>query len=378
LLRQRSPQGNEVLPKLLLFEQMVARRIRSSSTPPLAAMNLFEPSSVNRRGFIRNAAATLVTTQLGALTATAAYAAGSVSTAFGSLNTVVAGDLLVEYADVGPANGPVAILLHGWPYDIHAFADVAPRLVAAGYRVIVPYLRGYGGTRFLSAETSRNGQQGAIAQDIVALMDALAIRRAVLGAFDWGARTACILAAIWPERVAGLVSVSGYLIGNPKANAKPLPPAAEFAWWYQSYFATDRGRDGYAANTAVFNRFIWQQASPQWRFDEATYQRSAESFGNPDHVAIVVHNYRWRIGLASGEPRFDALEARLAQAPTIAVSSITMEGDANGAPHPDPAVYAGKFVGKYQHRTVNGGVGHNLPQEAPAAFSQAVLDVTRL
>jgi pimeloyl-ACP methyl ester carboxylesterase len=341
-------------------------------------MNLFKLPSANRRGFIRNAAATLVTTQLGALTTTAAYAAASVSAGFGSLNTVVAGDLLVEYADVGPANGPVAILLHGWPYDIHAFADVAPRLAAAGYRVIVPYLRGYGGTRFLSAKTLRNGQQGAVAQDIVALMDALKIRQAVLGAFDWGARTACILAAIWPERVAGLVSVSGYLIGNPKANAKPLPPAGEFAWWYQSYFATDRGRDGYAANTAAFNRFIWQQASPQWRFDEATYQRSAESFGNPDHVAIVVHNYRWRIGLAGGEPRFDALEARLAQAPTIAAPSITMEGDANGAPHPDPAVYAGKFVGKYQHRTVNGGVGHNLPQEAPAAFSQAVLDVTRL
>jgi pimeloyl-ACP methyl ester carboxylesterase len=242
----------------------------------------------------------------------------------------------------------------------------------------VPFLRGYGGTRFLSNQTPRNGQQGAVAQDIIALMDALQIRQAVLGSFDWGARTACIMAAIWPQRVAGLVSVSGYLIGNPKANAKPLPPAAEFAWWYQSYFATDRGRDGYAANTAAFNRFIWQQASPRWRFDEETYQRSARSFENPDHVAIVVHNYRWRIGLADGESRFDALEARLALAPDIAVPSITMEGDANGAPHPDPANYARKFTGKYQHRNVDGGIGHNLPQEAPAAFAQAVIDVTRL
>jgi pimeloyl-ACP methyl ester carboxylesterase len=289
-------------------------------------MDFFECSSVSRRGFIRTAAS-LAATQLGALATTAANAATPVPAGFGSLNTIAAGDLLAL---------------------------------------------------FLSADTPRNGQQGAVASDIVALMDALKIRQAVLGAFDWGARTACILAAIWPERVAGLVSISGYLIGNPKANAKPLPPAAEFAWWYQSYFATDRGRDGYAANVATFNRFIWQQASPRWRFDDATYLRSAQSFNNPDHVAIVVHNYRWRIGLASGESRFEALEARLAQAPTITVPSITMEGDANGAPHLDPAAYAGKFAGKYQHRNVDGGIGHNLPQEAPAAFSQAVLDVTRL
>jgi pimeloyl-ACP methyl ester carboxylesterase len=341
-------------------------------------MNLIEPSHVNRRGFIRAAAATLVTTQVGVLATTAAHAAATRAGGFESVKTIAAGDLRVEYADLGPATGPVAILLHGWPYDIHAFIDVAPRLAAAGYRVIVPYLRGYGGTQFLSAETPRNGQQGAVAEDIIALMDALKIRQAVLGAFDWGARTACILAAIWPERVAGLVSVSGYLIGNPKANAKPLPPAAESSWWYQSYFATDRGRDGYAANVAAFNRFIWQQASPKWRFDDETYLRSAQSFANPDHVAIVVHNYRWRIGLVEGESRFDALEARLATAPNIAVPSITMEGDANGAPHPDPAVYARKFVGKYQHRNVDGGIGHNLPQEAPAAFAQAVIDVTRL
>lgn len=340
-------------------------------------MNVIE-SPVHRRGFLRAAAATMVTTQIAALPARAAHAAAASSGGFGALRTVAAGDLLVEYAEAGPSGGPVAILLHGWPYDIHAFVDVAPRLAASGYRVIVPFLRGYGGTRFLAATTPRNGQQGAVAQDIIALMDALGIRQAVLGSFDWGARTACILAAVWPQRVAGLVSVSGYLIGNPKANARPLPPAAEHAWWYQSYFATDRGREGYAADPAAFNRFIWQQASPKWRFDDETYLRSAKAFGNPDHVAIVVHNYRWRIGLADGEARFDALEARLATAPEITVPTITMEGDANGAPHPDPAAYARKFVGKYQHRNVDGGIGHNLPQEAPAAFARAVLDVTRL
>jgi pimeloyl-ACP methyl ester carboxylesterase len=341
-------------------------------------MNLIETSSVSRRGFILNAAVTLGTAQLGASATQAVHAAVAEPAGFGPLHTIAAGDLLVEYVDVGPARGPVAILLHGWPYDIHAFAEVAPRLAAAGYRVIVPSLRGYGGTRFVSAETARNGQQAAVACDVLALMDTLNIQQAVLGSFDWGARTACIIAALYPERVAGLVSVSGYLIGNPKANAKPLPPAAEFAWWYQSYFATDRGRDGYAANVAGFNRFIWQQASPKWHFDDATYQRSARAFDNPDHVAIVVHNYRWRIGLAEGESRFDAMEARLATAPNITVPSITMEGDANGAPHPDPAAYARKFVGSYQHRNLAGGIGHNLPQEAPAAFAQAVIDVTRL
>ena len=332
-----------------------------------------------RRQFLGGAALALATAPFATLLATPARAAAAAgATGFAPLKTVAAGDLRVAYAEAGPADGPVAILLHGWPYDIHAFVDVAPRLAAAGYRVIVPSLRGYGSTRFLSEATPRNGQQGAVAQDIVALMDALGIRQAVLGAFDWGARTACIVAAVWPERVAGLVSVSGYLIGNPQANAKPQSPAAEFAWWYQSYFATDRGRDGYAADPVAFNRFIWQQASPRWRFDEATYQRSAQAFDNPDHVAIVVHNYRWRIGLVAGESRFDALEQRLARAPQIAVPTITMEGDANGAPHPDPAVYAKKFSGRYQHRQLDGGIGHNLPQEAPAAFAQAVLDVTRL
>ncbi len=338
--------------------------------------------SLRRRGFLTGTTVALATSSLGTLLGSKASAAttgtsSSASSIFAALKSIDAGDLRVSYADLGPSDGPVAILLHGWPYDIHAFVDVAPRLVEAGYRVIVPYLRGYGATRFRSADTLRNGQQGAVAQDIVALMDALGIRQAVLGAFDWGARTACILAAVWPERVVGLVSVSGYLIGNPKVNAKPQAPAAEFAWWYQSYLATDRGRDGYAANPAAFNRFIWQQASPRWQFDDATYQRSAQAFDNPDHVAIVVHNYRWRIGLVQGESRFDALEARLAAAPTIAVPTITMEGDANGAPHPDPAVYASKFTGKYRHRQLDGGIGHNLPQEAPGAFAQAVIDVTR-
>ncbi|MDM0015814.1 alpha/beta hydrolase [Variovorax sp. J22P168] len=335
-----------------------------------------------RRDFLGGAALSLAAApiaSLGSLLAMPAHATAVGGAAgFESIHTVDAGDLRVAYAEAGAADGPVAILLHGWPYDIHAFVDVAPRLAAAGYRVIVPYLRGHGATRFLSTDTQRNGQQAAVAQDIVALMDALGIRQAVLGAFDWGARTACIVAAVWPERVTGLVSVSGYLIGNPKANARPLPPAAELAWWYQSYFATERGREGYAADPAGFNRFIWKQASPRWRFDEATFQRSAQAFDNPDHVAIVIHNYRWRIGLAAGESRFDALELRLAAAPSIAVPSITMEGDANGAPHPDPAVYARKFTGKYQHRQLDGGIGHNLPQEAPTAFAQAVIDVTRL
>ena len=340
-----------------------------------------------RRGFMVNAASALAGLSLGRLLISDAHAAeaagqtaGTAGNAagFSDLKSIDAGDLRVVYADVGPAGGPVVVLLHGWPYDIHAFVDVAPRLAAAGHRVIVPYLRGYGGTRFLSADTPRNAQQAVVAQDILSLMDALKIQQAVIGAFDWGARTACIMAALWPERVRGIVSVSGYLIGNPKANARSGPPAAEFAWWYQSYLLTDRGREGYAADPVAFNRFIWQQASPQWKFDEATYLRSAKAFDNPDHVAIVVHNYRWRVGAAPGEARFDALEARLATAPAIAVPAITMEGDANGAPHPNPTAYAAKFTGKYHHRQLGNPIGHNLPQEAPEAFAQAVIDVAHL
>jgi pimeloyl-ACP methyl ester carboxylesterase len=269
------------------------------------------------------------------------------------------------------------VLLHGWPYDIFSFVEVAPILSAAGHRVIVPYLRGYGPTRFRSATAVRNGQPAALAVDLTALMDALGVKRAVLAGFDWGARSADIVAALWPERCKGLVSVSGYLIGGQEANKQPLPPAAELAWWYQFYFATERGRLGYERNTHDFAKLIWRTASPQWRFDDATFDRSAVAFQNPDHVAIVIHNYRWRLALAQGEPRFDGYEQKLAQLPPIGVPTITMEGDANGAPHPEPAAYRAKFTGKYEHRLISGGIGHNLPQEAPKDFAQAVLDVSR-
>ena len=297
---------------------------------------------------------------------------------FDNLRQINAGTLSIGYAEAGPQNGPVVILLHGWPYDIYSFAEVTPILAAAGYRVIVPYLRGYGSTRFLSADTPRNGQQSVVAVDIIALMDALKIDKAILGGFDWGARTVDIIAALWPQRVKAIVSVSGYLIGNQAAGKAPLPPKAELQWWYQFYFATERGQAGYEANRHDFNKLIWRLASPKWNFDDATYDRSAESFNNPDHVAVVIHNYRWRLGLAQGEPQYDALEARLATAPAIPVPAITMEGDANGAPHPEPAAYAKKFTGKYQHRNIDSGIGHNLPQEAPKAFADAILDVARL
>lgn len=297
---------------------------------------------------------------------------------FGSLHQIDAGVLNIGYADLGPKDGPVMILLHGWPYDIYSYAEVAPVPAAAGYRVLVPYLRGYGTTRIRSANAPRNGQQAALAADIIAFMDALKIKQAIFGGYDWGARTADIIAALWPERCAALVSVSGYLIGSQEANRKPLPPAAEFAWWYQFYFTTERGAQGYAANCKAFNRLIWQLASPTWKFDDATYDRSAAAFDNPDHVAIVIHNYRWRLGLAQGESKYDALEQRLAAGPVIAVPTITMEGDANGAPHPEPSAYAKKFTGRYQHRNIGGGIGHNLPQEAPKAFAQAMLDVVHL
>jgi pimeloyl-ACP methyl ester carboxylesterase len=288
-------------------------------------------------------------------------------------------DLLeIAYAELGPADGPPVVLLHGWPYDIHSFADVAPQLAARGHRVIVPYLRGYGETRFLSGETLRNGQPAALALDTLAMMDALKIERAILAGFDWGARTCDIVAALWPERCAGLVSVSGYLIGNQAAGRQPLPPEAELQWWYQFYFATERGRAGYERNRRAFARLIWRTASPRWAFDDATFERSAPAFDNPDHVAIVIHNYRWRLGLAEGEPRYDIVERRLAAAPAVVVPTITLEGDANGAPHAEPAAYASKFTGRYAHCTITGGIGHNLPQEAPQAFVKAVLDVGRL
>jgi pimeloyl-ACP methyl ester carboxylesterase len=298
-------------------------------------------------------------------------------TSFGALKQIDAGVLNVGYAEAGPANGPAVILLHGWPYDIYSYVDVAPLLASAGYRVIVPYLRGYGTTRFLSGETIRSGQPSAVAVDIIALMDALKIEKATLAGFDWGARTADIMAVLWPDRCKALVSVSGYLIGSPESGRLPLPPEAELQWWYQFYFATERGRAGYDKYRHDFAKLIWRLASPKWNFDDATFNRSAAAFDNPDHVAIVIHNYRWRLGLAEGESKYDDLEKRLAAAPAIAVPAITMEGDANGAPHPEPGAYAGKFSGKYEHRTVKGGVGHNLPQEAPQAFAEAVVEVAK-
>jgi len=296
---------------------------------------------------------------------------------FASMKQIDAGLLNVGYAEAGPLDGPAIVLLHGWPYDIHSYVDVAPLLATAGYRVIVPYLRGYGTTRFLSDKTSRNGQQSVLAVDIVALMDALKIEKAVIGGFDWGARTAAIIAALWPERCKALVSVSGYLIGSLKANQQPLPPKAELAWWYQFYFATERGRLGYEKYTHDFAKLIWQLASPKWPFDDATFDRSAVALDNPDHVAIAIHNYRWRLSLAPGEAKYDDLEDKLFEGPVIAVPTITMEGDANGAPHPSPDSYAKKFSGKYAHRLITGGIGHNLPQEAPQEFAQAIVDVDR-
>ncbi|HEX2432927.1 MAG TPA: alpha/beta hydrolase [Gaiellaceae bacterium] len=296
-------------------------------------------------------------------------------TSFGPLEQIEAGLLHVGYAEAGPADGPAVLLLHGWPYDIHSYAEVAPQLAAEGYRVIVPYLRGYGTTGFRSDETFRNGQQAALAVDAISFMDTLEIDRAIVAGFDWGARTANVLAALWPERCRGHVSVSGYLIGSQQANTQPLPPEAEHQWWYQFYFATERGRAGYERYTREFAKLIWRTASPKWKFDDATFERSAASFDNPDHVAIAIHNYRWRLGVAEGESEYDELEQRLAAAPAISVPTITLEGDANGAPHPEPSAYSAKFSGPYEHRALEGGIGHNLPQEAPEAFAKAVIDV---
>ncbi|MEC4564074.1 alpha/beta fold hydrolase [Pseudomonas inefficax] len=297
---------------------------------------------------------------------------------FGPLKHVNAGVLDVAYVEQGPADGPVVILLHGWPYDIHSFEQVAPALAAKGYRVLVPYVRGYGQTRFLSAATPRNAQPSALASDVIAFMDALHVQRAVLAGFDWGARTADIVSALWPERVKALVSVSGYLISSQEAAKAPLPPSAELQWWYQYYFATARGQAGYDKNRHAFAKLIWQTASPKWALDDATFERSAKALDNPDQVAITVHNYRWRLGLAQGETHYDPLEARLASFPSIGVPTITLEGDANGAPHPPAEAYAQRFTGKYEYRLISGGIGHNLPQEAPQAFTQAVVDADHL
>jgi pimeloyl-ACP methyl ester carboxylesterase len=337
------------------------------------------PTDRQRRRLLGAGAWTFAAAQFGMLGSAAAQPVISPGTnaSLGPLKQIEAGNLSIGYAEVGPARGPAVLLLHGWPYDIHSYADVAPLLASAGYRVIVPYLRGYGSTRFLSGDAPRNGQPSAVALDIIALMDALTIEQPIIGGFDWGARTANIIAALWPERCKAMVSVSGYLIGNPEDGKLPLPPAAELQWWYQFYFATERGRAGYDKYRREFAKLIWQIASPKWAFDDATFARSAAAFDNPDHVAIVVHNYRWRLGLAEGEPRLAELEKRLAPGPVIGVPTITMEGDANGAPHLEPAAYAKKFSGTYAHRLVTGGIGHNLPQEAPQAFAQAVIDVAK-
>jgi pimeloyl-ACP methyl ester carboxylesterase len=337
----------------------------------------------HRRRFLGAAAVTFATAELLMVGAAEAQTKSAglptikpgTNTSFGELKQIDAGVLRVAYAEAGPADGPPVILLHGWPYDIHSFVDVAPLLASRGYRVIVPYLRGYGATRFLSNETVRNGQPSAVAVDVIAFMDALKIEKPTVAGFDWGARTACIVAALWPERCKALVSVSGYLIGSQEAGKMPLPPKAELEWWYQFYFATDRGRAGYEKYRREFSKLIWQIASPKWSFDDATFDCSAASFDNPDHVAIVIHNYRWRLGLAEGEAKYDDLEKRLAKGPVITVPTITLESDANGAPHPNPSAYAKKFSGKYEHRTIEGGIGHNLPQEAPQAFAHAVVDV---
>jgi pimeloyl-ACP methyl ester carboxylesterase len=339
----------------------------------------------NRRIFFRTAAMAIAATQLGMIGRAEAQQTEEKMTAikpgthtsFAPLKQIDAGVLNIGYAEAGPTNGPAVILLHGWPYDIYSFVDVTPAVAQAGYRVIVPYLRGYGSTRFLSSDTPRNGQQSVVAIDVIAMMDALKLEKATIGGFDWGARTANIIAALWPERCKGMVSVSGYLIGSQKTGMVPLPPADEFQWWYQFYFATERGRAGYDKYRHDFSKLIWQIASPKWNFDDVTFDRTAASFENPDHVNVVIHNYRWRLGLAEGESKYDELEKRLAQGPVITVPTITLEGDANGAPHPEPAAYAKMFSGKYQHRTISGGIGHNLPQEAPQAFADAIIDVAK-
>jgi pimeloyl-ACP methyl ester carboxylesterase len=338
----------------------------------------------DRRRFLGTAAMTIAAAQLGMLGSADAQSRKvnpaevpaikpGTNTSFGPLKQIDAGVLNIGYAEAGPADGPPVILLHGWPYDIHSYVDVAPLLASAGYRVIVPYLRGYGTTRFLSSETFRNGQQSVVALDIIALMDALKIKQAIIAGFDWGARTADIMAALWPERCKAIVSVSGYLITSLKANLQPLPPKAEYGWWYQYYFAIERGELGYSANRHDFNKLIWKIVSPKWDFDDATFDRTAASFDNPDHVAIVIHNYRWRLSLAKGEPKYDDLEQKLFAGPVISVPAITIASDFDG-PAADGASYAKKFAGKYSHQILK-GIGHNVPQEAPQAFAKAVVEV---
>jgi pimeloyl-ACP methyl ester carboxylesterase len=342
-----------------------------------------EDINQERRRFVSTAAMTIAATQLGVFASADAQVGrnGPAGDApikrrmndFGPVKQIDAGVLNVGYVESGPATGSAVILLHGWPYDIHAYDDVVPILTAKGYRVIVPYVRGYGTTRFLSSDTFRNGQQAAVAADTIDLMDALKIQKAIVGGFDWGARTANIVAALWPERVKAMVAVSGYIIVNLQANQQPLPPKAELGWWYQYYFSTERGRAGYDKYRHDFNKLIWQIASPKWKFDDATFDRTAVAFDNPDHVAIVVHNYRWRLSLAKGEPRYDELEQKLFTRPVIVVPSITISSDFDGAAA-DGSGYRDRFSGRYSHKLLN-GIGHNVPQEAPRAFADAVIEV---
>jgi pimeloyl-ACP methyl ester carboxylesterase len=348
---------------------------------PMTTSSTPEAVNPHRRHFLGVATMTIAAAQIAAIGSAAAQSGkvpaikSGTNTSFAPLKQIDSGVLNVGYAEAGPSDGPVVFLLHGWPYDIHSFVDVAPLLASQGYRVIVPYVRGCGATRFLSNSTIRNGQDGAVAVDMIALMDTLKIKKAIFAGFDWGGRTADIVAALWPDRCKALVSVSGYLLASQEFNRMPLPPKAEYQWWYQYYFATERGVLGYGKYRHDFNKLIWQIASPKWDFDDATFDRTAVSFNNPDYIAIVIHNYRWRLGLASGEAKYDHIERRLAAGPIINVPTITMEGDANGAPHADPEAYRKKFAGQYEHRLITGGIGHNLPQEAPQAFAQAVVDV---
>ena len=350
----------------------------------------YQTETINhpRRGFFGTAAMTIAAAQLGVIASAAAQTTTAASkvpaikpgtnASFKPLKQIDAGLLNVGYAEDGPSDGPAVVLLHGWPYDIHSYVDVAPLLASKGYRVIVPYLRGYGTTRFLAGDTFRNAQQSVVGLDIIALMDSLKIQTATIAGFDWGARTANVMATLWPERCKATVSVGGYLISSPAGNQTPWPPEPAFLFWYQYYFATPVGKAGYEKYLDQFNKFIWHQASPKWNFDDATYDRTAASFNNPDHVNIVMHDYRWRLGLADGERKYDELEKRLAALPVVAVPTITMEGDANGAIHAPSTAYRDKFSGKYEYRLITGGVGHNLPQEAPQAFAQAVIDVGSL
>lgn len=293
------------------------------------------------------------------------------------LRQVDAGVLDIAYYEAGPAEGPVVMLLHGFPYDIHSFVDVAPQLAAKGCRVIVPYLRGYGPTRFRDPATPRSGEQAAIGADLIALMDAVGVKRAVFAGYDWGGRAACVGAALWPDRCAGLVCVNSYLIQDIARAMVPAKPEREVPLWYQYYFQVERGRAGLAANRRGIANLLWRQWSPNWHFDAATFERTAVAFDNPDYVDIVIHSYRHRFGLADGDPQYADIQRRLAALPVITVPAITLDGEADGvAPATDGTATAAKFAGHRTHRVVP-HAGHNLPQEEPEAFAAAVMEMIK-